>query len=153
MGIRGRSIGGDHMTTEQYLNQINRLNIEIHNKLSEIYQLRELAVSISVVVNYDRVQTSSAGDKMSDTLAKIVDIENETSALIDELLEKRSRIIFQIDGIEDELNYRVLFSRYVEGKGNTAIADDIGYTPRQIIRIFYKALDEFEEKYGNEYGD
>jgi DNA-directed RNA polymerase specialized sigma subunit len=139
------------MTTEQYLNQINRLNAEIHNKLSEIYQLRELAVSISVVVNDDRVQTSSGGDKMANTLTKIVDMENETSALVDVLLEKRSKIIFQIDGIEDELNYRVLFLRYVEGRGNTDIADEIGYTPRQIIRIFYKALAEFEEKYGKEY--
>lgn len=36
------------MTTKQYLNQIYRLDRMINNKLSEIYQLKSLACTISV---------------------------------------------------------------------------------------------------------
>ena len=39
------------MDTKQYLQQISRLDRMINNKLSEISQLRELAMSVSAVKN------------------------------------------------------------------------------------------------------
>ena len=65
------------MTTKQYLNQIHRIDQIINNKLSEIYQLKNLACSISVSSDSDRVQTSSNQDPLGNAVAKIVDLENE----------------------------------------------------------------------------
>lgn len=104
------------MTTKDYLNQISRLNRMINNKLSEISQLRELSRSISAVKNEERVMSSSDPDKIGSTYAKIDEMEHNLDNMIDEYIEKKDLIIGQIDGIENEDCYNILFSRYIEKK-------------------------------------
>ena len=89
------------MDTKQYLSQIERLDKMIQNKLSEIYQLKTMACSVTVSNEKERVQTSSDKDRLGSTVAKIVDLEKETDRLVDRFIEKRNHIIEQIDGIED----------------------------------------------------
>lgn len=139
------------MTTKQYLNQIHRIDRVINNKLSEIYQLKNLACSISVSSDSDRVQTSPDQDPLGSAVAKIVDLENEVNDCIDEFSEKRRKIITQIDSIEDQMQYQVLFSRYIERKTFEKIADDNEYSVRQILRIHGEALLQFEKSFGHEY--
>ena len=139
------------MTTKQYLNQIHRIDQIINNKLSEIYQLKNLACSISVSSDSDRVQTSSDQDPLGSAVAKIVDLENEVNDCIDHFSEKRRKIITQIDSIENHMQYQVLFSRYIERKTFEKIADDNGYSVRQILRIHGEALLQFEKVFGHEY--
>ena len=139
------------MTTKQYLNQIHRIDKMINNKLSEIYQLKNLACSISVSADSDRVQTSSNQDPLGNAVAKIVDLENEVNDCIDEFSEKRRKIITQIDSIEDQMQYQVLFSIYIERKTFEKIADDNEYSVRQILRIHGEALLQFEKLFGEEY--
>lgn len=134
------------MTTKQYLNQIHRIDKMINNKLSEIYQLKNLACSISVSNDSDRVQTSTNKDPLGNAVSKIVDLENELNDCIDKFSNKRKMIIAQIDSMENEMHYQVLFSRYIERKTFEKIADDNGYSVRQIIRIHGDALVEFEKK-------
>ena len=139
------------MTTKQYLNQIHRIDQIINNKLPEIYQLKNLACSISVSSDSDRVQTSSDQDPLGNAVAKIVDLENEVNDCIDQFSEKRRKIITQIDSIENHMQYQVLFSRYIERKTFEKIADDNGYSVRQILRIHGEALLQFEKAFGHEY--
>ena len=139
------------MTTKQYLNQLHRIDQIINNKLSEIYQLKNLACSISVSSDSDRVQTSSDQDPLGSAVAKIVDLENEVNDCIDHFSEKRRKIIMQIDSIENQMQYQVLFSRYIERKTFEKIADDNGYSVRQILRIHGEALVQFEKSFGHEY--
>lgn len=139
------------MTTKQYLNQIHRIDQIINNKLSEIYQLKNMVCSISVSTDSDRVQTSSDKDRLGNAIAKIVDLENEVNECIDEFAEKRRKIISQIDSIESQMQYQVLFSRYIERKTFEKIADDNDYSVRQILRIHGEALAQFEKSFGEEY--
>lgn len=139
------------MTTKDYLNQISRLNRMINNKLSEISQLRELSRSISAVKNEERVMSSSDPDKIGSTYAKIDEMEHNLDNMIDEYIEKKDLIIGQIDGIENENYYNILFSRYIEKKTFEVIATEMKYSWRQIIRLHGNALKSFEEKYGNTY--
>lgn len=136
------------MTTKQYLNQIGRINKTINNKLSEIYQLKSMACSISVAADSDRVQTSGSKDRLGDTVSKIVDLECEIDSIIDGFIEKKSRIVNQIENIDDDMQYQILFSRYINGKTFEAIADENNYSVRQILRIHGNALYEFEKEYG-----
>ena len=53
------------MDTKQYLNQIHRLDIQIQNKLSEIYKLKTMACNVTVSNDSERVQTSIRNDKLS----------------------------------------------------------------------------------------
>lgn len=139
------------MTTKDYLNQISRLNRMINNKLAEVSQLRELSRSISAVKNEERVMSSSDQDKIGSTYAKIDEMEHNLDNMIDEYIEKKDLIIGQIDGIENENYYNILFSRYIEKKTFEVIATEMKYSWRQIIRLHGNALKSFEEKYGNTY--
>ena len=139
------------MDTKQYLQQISRLDRMINNKLSEISQLRELAMSVSAVKNEERVQTTPNFDKIGTAYCKIEEMEEKLDKLIDEYVDKKNLIISQIDGIENETYYEILFARYIEKKTFEKIADEMAYSWRQIIRLHGGALQEFEKKYGNTY--
>ena len=139
------------MDTKQYLNQISRLDRMIQNKLAEISQLRELAMSVSAVKNVERVQTTPNFDKIGTAYCKIEEMEEKLDKLIDEYVDKKNLIISQIDGIENETYYEILFARYIEKKTFEKIADEMAYSWRQIIRLHGGALQEFEKKYGNTY--
>lgn len=139
------------MTTKEYLSQISRLNRMIQNKLSEISQLRDLACSISGISGEERVQTTPNHDKIGSAYAKIDEMERRLDEMIDEYVDKKNEIISQIDSMEDEISYDILFSRYIEKKTFEKIADNLHYSFRQTTRLHGKALSEFEKKYGHLY--
>lgn len=139
------------MTTKDYLNQVSRLNRMINNKLIEIAQLKELACSISAIQTGERVQTTPNYDKIGTAYAKIDEMERKLDKLIDTYVDKKNHIIGQIDGIEDEMLYNILFARYIERKTFEKIATELEYSWRQIIRLHGKALKQFENQYGREY--
>lgn len=141
------------MDTKQYLNQISRLDRMINNKLSEIGQLRELSCSISAVTNEERVQTTPNFDKIGTAYCKIAEMEEKLDKLIDEYVDKKNLIISQIDKIENEIYYDILFARYIEKKTFEKIAADLNYSFRNTTRLHGKALKEFEKKYGHFYLD
>ena len=139
------------MDTKQYLQQISRLDRMINNKLAEISQLRELAMSVSAVKNEERVQTTPNFDKIGTAYCKIEEMEEKLDKLIDEYVDKKNLIISQIDGIENETYYEILFARYIEKKTFEKIADEMTYSFRNVTRLHGRALQEFEKKYGNLY--
>lgn len=139
------------MTTKEYLGQISRLNRMINNKLVELAQLKELACSISAVSNEERVMTTPNFDKIGTKQVKIDEIERNIDAMVDDYIIKRDKIISQIDSMEDENVYNVLFSKYIEKKTFEVIATEMNYSWRQTIRLHGIALKRFEEKYGATY--
>ena len=139
------------MTTKDYLNQVGRLNRMINNKLVEIAQLKELACSISAIQTGERVQATPNYDKIGTAYAKIDEMERKLDKMIDTYVDKKNHIIGQIDGIEDEMLYNILFARYIERKTFEKIATELEYSWRQIIRLHGKALKQFENQYGREY--
>ena len=139
------------METKVYLQQINRLDRMIKNKLTELAQLKELTYGISAISNEERVQTTLDPDKFSGKIAKIIEIENKIDSLVDEYVDKKQIIVSQIDQMENEVYYEILFARYVGKKTFEKIADEMSYSWRQIIRLHGRALQEFEKKYGKTY--
>ena len=139
------------MDTKQYLQQIERLDKMIQNKLSEIYQLKTMACSVTVSNEKERVQTSSDKDRLGSTVAKIVDLEKETDMLVDRFIDKRSHIISQIDGLDNIDYYHVLSMRYVARNTFEEIAKKTNWSIRKVFSIHGEALKEFERLYGREY--
>ena len=139
------------MDTKQYLSQIERLDKMIQNKLSEIYQLKTMACSVTVSNEKERVQTSSDKDRLGSTVAKIVDLEKETDMLVDRFIDKRSHIISQIDGLDNIDYYHVLSMRYVARDTFETIAKKTNWSIRRVFSIHGDALKEFERLYGREY--
>lgn len=141
------------MDTKSYLRQIEKLDRMIQNKLTEIYQLKTMACGVTVANDRERVQTSSDKDRLGATVAKLVDLEKETDALVDELVDKKAHIIRQMENLPSPTHYHILFGRYVARKDLTDIAEEMFYSYGQIKREHGNALLEFEELYGREYLD
>ncbi len=76
---------------------------------------------------------------------------HQLDKIIYEYIDRKNEIIIQIDSIENEIFYDILFSRYIEQKTFERIAQDMNYSFRQITRLHEKALKEFEKKYGIKY--
>ena len=141
------------METKKYLGQIKRLDRMIQNKLAEIYQLKTMACSITIEPKEDKIQTSSNKDRIGSTVSKIVDLENEVDNLVDELVDKRKKIIEQIDNMDNDDYYHILTERYVLKKTFNEIAQGEFWGSRQVYRVHDKAIAEFERIYGQEYKD
>lgn len=139
------------METKEYLQQIGRYDRLINNKLVELAQYRSMACSVSAVKNDERVQSSPSYDTMDKIVSKIEQMENEIDMLVDRYIDNKRIIISQIDSMSDEMTYQILFSRYVEQKTFEKMAIEMNYCYKQIIRIHGKALQEFEQKWGNTY--
>lgn len=140
------------MDTKQYLNQISRLDRMIQNKLSEISQLRELTMSIQAVSYEEKTgPINKKTDKIGNAFCKIEKMEEKLDKLIDEYVDKKNLIISQIDSIENETYYEILFARYIEKKTFEKIADELTYSFRNVTRLHGRALQDFEKKYGNLY--
>lgn len=139
------------MDTKQYLSQIKRLDRKIQNKLSELYNLKMMASSISVSNEGERVQTSGNKDQLGAVVAKIVDMEKEVDKMVDLFVDTRSEIISQIDSMDDLDSYDILSMRYVAGKTFHEISEKTGWSIRKVFSLHGKALLEFEKKYGREY--
>lgn len=139
------------METKEYLQQIGRYDRLINNKLVELAQYRSMACSVSAVRNDERVQSSPSYDTMDKIVSKIEQMENEIDMLVDRYIDNKRIIISQIDSMPDEMTYQILFSRYVEQKTFEKMAIEMNYCYKQIIRRHGKALQEFEQKWGNTY--
>lgn len=139
------------ITTKSYLQQITRLEKMIQNKLSEIYRLKTMACSVTILSEKDKVQTSFDKDRLGSTVAKIVDLEGDTDKLVNEFTDKRNHIIQQIDSMSNTDYYNILSLRYVNGNTFEEISKLTTWSIRQVFKLHGKALLEFERLYGKEY--
>jgi hypothetical protein len=104
------------MTTKEYLQQIGKLNKMINNKMIELAQMKEMAYSIKAVGTDERVMSSSDPDKTGCAYAKIEEMEEKINGMIDNYIDTKEKIINQIESIEDENLYNILFLKYIAKK-------------------------------------
>lgn len=133
------------MTAEEFLEQIERADRVIDNKLSEVYRLRCLATSVTVPTDREAIQTSGVSDKVGSIVAKIIDLENEINDLIDEYIDIRQSCIKVIESLPDSLMYAIIHKHYVQYKTFVEIAEEENYTYQWILRVHNKALKEISE--------
>lgn len=140
------------MNTKQYLSQIAVLNTKISNKLFEKFELKSMIGSISNTVKEVNVQSGHTSDHTVDTICKLIDLEHEIDALVDEFVDTKAHIIQQMEQL-DFKEYNLLFKRYVKQLSFEEIAKETGYTKRHVCRMHTDALDIFEDNFGKEYID
>ena len=62
----------------------------------------------------ERVQTSPEPDRIGAICAKIDEMERKLDEIIDYYIDKKNYIISQIQDIENDDYYKILFARYIE---------------------------------------
>jgi hypothetical protein len=123
---RGGNIVRKKSQTQVYLEQVERIDIAIKNKLVERQQWLEIALGITANMDGERVQSSGAKDKMSDAVAKCVDMEAEIDSLIDKLVDTKREVIHIIEQVNSTVEYNLLHMRYIQYKSLQDIADYYG---------------------------
>lgn len=157
--MEGMDIKRKFDTTQEYLNQISRYDRTIDNKLIELSQLKELAYGISAISTTERVQSSNTSDRVADICIKMAEREASIKETVNEYMAIKDYIINQIESLEKEIYYEILFLRHVKknkvGKQYSfeEIAIEINNSYRNTTRLYKKAIRAFENKYGSEYLD
>lgn len=135
------------MGAKEYLRQIQLLDIKINQRLQELNQLRESAISLSSPKNGEIVQTSKENHSMH-AVDKYVDLEKEINKMIDDMTDLRHEIIEKIQGLSNGKYINVLHKRYVECKSFELIAVEMNYACRHVHRLHGYALEEFRRCHG-----
>ena len=109
-----------------FLEQVEKLDAIIKNKLIEQQQWRDIALGITANMDGERVQSSGAKSKMADAVAKCVDMEAEIDRLIDTLVDTKKDVIQTIEQLYSPTEYNILHMRYIQFKSLQDIADHYG---------------------------
>ena len=109
-----------------YLEHIDGLNDEIQNKLAEIQQWHDMALSITSNTEGERVQSSGNQQKMASAIDKVIDFKREANEKIDELINYKQEVIKTIE-LLNATEYDVLHKRYIQGM----TFDEIGASKRK----------------------
>ena len=128
------------MQAKEFLKKIIQIDMLIDSKLEQITELRSRLTSIGCATDNERVQTSLKGDKITDTIAKIMELEELVNDDIDKLTEYKLQARELIEGLENNVEKIVLYKRYFECKPFEQIAMECNYSWRQTHRIHGNAL-------------
>lgn len=109
-----------------FLEQVQKLDVRITNKLIEQRQWRDMALTITANMSADRVQSSGSKSRMADAIDKCVDMEADIDRLIDDLVDKKKEVIGVIEQLDSVTQYDVLHKRYIQFMGLQEIADHYG---------------------------
>jgi hypothetical protein len=111
---------------QTYLEQVEKLDVQIECKLAEIQQMRELATHITQQIGGERVQSSGSKDKMADAVAKCLMLEEETAGTVDCLIRAKKEVTSILDRLDNPTEYKLLHLRYIQYKSLKEIADVFG---------------------------
>lgn len=136
------------MDTKSYLKQISRLDSMLDNTKQEIEQLKNLAMSITVPMDKEKVQTSGTSDLIGNSVAKYIDLEREKLGI---WAGRRELVVHQIESLENHAHYKILYKRYVLSKSIEEIRNNMGYSRAQINRLMNESLLDFEAHYYETY--
>ena len=128
------------MTAKEYLLQARYLDNRIASKREQIQNLNDLATKCTSTWS-DMPRSQNTGrSRMADCVMKIIDLEEQISKEMVRLVELKREISETIECLEN-IEYKILLEkRYLCYKSWEVIADDMGYSIRQIHRMHGDAL-------------
>ncbi len=101
------------MRAKEYLQQIEKLDALIKNKLIEKQQWMDVALGITPQMSIDRVQSTGNQQKMACAIEKMVDIERELDECVDRLIDTRNEVLSVLEQLDKE-EYDFLHLVYVQ---------------------------------------
>lgn len=130
---------------KRYLQQIRLYDSHINTKIEELHHLKTMVTKITPTLKQDVVSGGGSQDKLSDAVAKIVDLEAEIDREIDRYAEARTAVTGTIDKVRDSRLHSVLSKRYVEHKTWEQIACDMGVSYQWVCKLHGIALQAVEK--------
>ena len=116
-------------------------------KCEQVNTLRSRLTSLGSPSTGDKVQSSLDPDKFTNTMSKIIELEEKINADIDELVDLKRDAMNCIEKLNKDVEKLVLYKRYFNNKSFEQISVEMGYSWRQIHRIHGNALKNFDKVY------
>ena len=133
------------MSTKDYLSQAYRIDQRINSKLAQVMSLRDLLGKATGTLSGAPKAATPNPHSMEETIAKMVDLENEINEDIDALVDLKAEIMRRIKRVENTEYQTILELRYLCFKRWEEIAVEMGYSLRRLYELHDFALEEISK--------
>ena len=137
------------MTREEkieFLSRYKEIDNTIDRKLDELSMWKARRLNITPTYS-DMPKGGQQDDKIQSAIEKIMSLEEDINADIDELEKTRVEIVRVIDRVPDRAQRLLLLLKYIDRQNNYTwdkIAVEMNYTWRHIMRLHNLALDSLK---------
>ena len=126
-----------------YLDSIRAMEARIQLKTRQAQHLRDTMSNITAPMDNEQVSHTRNVSTMADTMAMVLDLEEEISELKNTQTKRRKEILTILDQMKPE-HASVLSGRFIEGKSTKELGNIMFLSMRQIERRLNDALDAFQ---------
>jgi hypothetical protein len=132
---------GKHQTAKEFMSQALYIDQRINSKIEQVMSLRELAGKASATLTGVKVSGTRDLHYMEDAIAKMVDLEDEINADVDDLVELKRIIVAVVRRVESPSCQTLLSLRYLCFKRWEQMAEEMNYSVQHLHRIHGTALE------------
>ena len=131
---------------KEYLMGVKLLDAQINMRLHEVDMLKDKLKHITPVLQQDKVDSiGGTQDRMAQTIAKIVDMEQAINADIDRYVDMKKTAMAMLDNMDNPTYMTVLHRRYFLHHSFERIASDMNYSWRWVCKLHGRALQAFDK--------
>jgi len=127
------------MNAREYLKQAYRLDQRINSKIEQVESLNALATKCTATIT-GMPHGGGQASGMSDTVAKIIDLQAEINGDVDRLVDLKREIGRAIGAVQDAEHQTLLEKRYLCFLSWEQIAVDMSYSLRWVHIVHSRAL-------------
>ena len=124
------------------------INLKSHRERIEAIKAEQREIRNATALATHRLDAVPSGspvyDKISDSVDKLVDLDNEYTETILQYAEKNKDILKQIEELPDPY-YSVIYHRYILHKKWDKVAIDLKYSIDAVMKNHAKAIKMLEE--------
>ena len=137
------------MSPKELLSSIRKKDLESLALEHQIIEVETRLTRISPVLS-DMPSSHGGNDKMTDGVAKLIELKEKLNRKIDETCEDKSKL-YNLMGKIENITYRtILIQRYMNYKSFEQIAVDMNYSYQHVCRLHGQALIQFNNMHNNE---
>lgn len=131
------------MWAKKYLQEIQRLEELLNQRLEELASLKAMYGLRGCNLS-EKVQTSTKGDALESSVIKCVELQDKVNTMIDEFVDKKNKIITEIQSLDDKSYSDILYKRYIRYFSIKQIANDLQISENAVKCKLKRAEKRFE---------
>lgn len=132
------------MEAKEFLRRFKKLDRLIENKTIELYQCKESCQSVTARLGSERVQGTGNPHRMSDAIARYIDLEKEIKEHIDNAISAKKEITDTIETLNAD-QYDVLHKLYIQKMTFKEISFECGKSESWATTVHGRALKEVQK--------
>lgn len=131
------------MNSKDYLSRAYRITELIGENMQELKKLRQMKDNLPSSIGGGHRSNAENGAAYTRTVDRIIDFENQIISENAELLDIRIETRKRINRVANSNLNLILKKRYLQFMTFEAIADEMNYSVRHVLRLHGQALAEF----------